>query len=191
MPAGTSLDATAAAATKVEDVLKAHQGRRDLPGTTPATPAACSAPAAAQRLGEPGHVRHPTDPTWTRTRIVDDVRAQVAKLSNAGTITVTGDDASMGGNMSQIEVRVSAADPVALKQANDMVLAQVKTVDGLADVTSNLSEGRPSATHRRRPGQGGGGRRDPATLSQYTTLVLNGIAAGHRADAERARSRPS
>ncbi len=68
-------------------------------------------------------------------------------MQNAGTITVTGEDASnsMGGG-STMEVRVSASDPAVLKVANDIVLKRVATVEGLANVKSNLSEGRPSAT---------------------------------------------
>ena len=101
------------------------------------------------------------------------------KLSNAGTITVTGDDSSSGmGGMSLIEVRVTASDPVALKKANDIVLARMKTVEGLADVTSNLSEGRPSATIVVDQAKAAAAGVTPATLSQYTTLVLNGYPLG-------------
>src|SRR5665811_1441801 len=118
-----------------------------------------------------------TDPNADKNAIIEDVRAQVAKLSNASTITVTGDDSSMGG-MSQIEVRVSASDPAVLKKASDVVLAEMKTVSGLADVTSNLSEGRPSATIVVDQSKTAAAGVTPATLSQYTTLVLNGYPLG-------------
>jgi HAE1 family hydrophobic/amphiphilic exporter-1 len=119
-----------------------------------------------------------TDPNADKNAIIENVRAQVAKLQNAGTITVTGDDSSTGGGMSQLEVRVSAADPAVLKAANDVVLARVKTVDGLADVTSNLSEGRPSATIVVDQAKAAAAGVTPATLSQYMTLILNGYPLG-------------
>ena len=81
--------------------------------------------------------------------------------------------------MSQLEVRVSAArSRPSLKAANDIVLAKVKTVEGLADVTSNLSEGRPSATIVVDQAKAAAAGVTPATLSQYTTLVLNGYPLG-------------
>ena len=82
------------------------------------------------------------------------------------------------GTMSQMEVRVSASDPAVLQAANDIVLARVKTVDGLADVTSNLSEGRPSATIVVDQAKAAAAGVTPAALSQYTTLVFNGYPLG-------------
>ena len=82
------------------------------------------------------------------------------------------------GGMSLMEVRISAGDPQVLKEANDIVLAEVETVDGLADVTSNLSEGRPSATIVVDQEKAAAAGVTPATLSQYTTLVLNGYPLG-------------
>jgi hydrophobic/amphiphilic exporter-1 (mainly G- bacteria), HAE1 family len=105
------------------------------------------------------------------------VRAGVAGLQNAGSIAVNGDDASMG-TMSQIEVRVTADDPVVLKKANDIVLARMKTVEGLADVTSNLSEGRPSATIVVDQAKAAAAGVTPAALAQYTTLIFNGYPLG-------------
>jgi len=75
-------------------------------------------------------------------------------------------------------VQVSAADPAVLKEANDIVLARMKTVEGLADVTSNLSEGRPSATIVVDQAKAAAAGVTPSTLSQYTTLVLNGYPLG-------------
>ena len=109
---------------------------------------------------------------------MEELRAGVAELQNAGTITVTGDDASMGGGMSLLEVRVAADDPAVLKEANDVVLAEMKTVEGLADVTSNLSEGRPSATIVVDQAKAAAAGVTPTTLSQYLTLILNGYPLG-------------
>ncbi len=54
----------------------------------------------------------------------------------------------------------------------------MKTVEGLADVTSNLSEGRPSATIVVDQAKAAAAGVTPSTLSQYTTLVLNGYPLG-------------
>jgi len=118
-----------------------------------------------------------TDPAMDKNAIVAQTRAEVAKLTDAGTVTVTGEDSSMGGT-SLIEVRISAADPAVLKEANDAILARMKTVEGLADVTSNLSEGRPSATVLVDQAKATAAGVSASTLSQYTTLVLNGYSLG-------------
>ena len=177
MPPGTSLDATTAAASKVEAVLKDTQGVEIYQYTAGSTGSLFGAGGGTNASSSQASFAITTDPNADKNAIIEDVRAQVAKLSNASTITVTGDDSSMGG-MSQIEVRVSASDPAVLKKASDVVLAEMKTVSGLADVTSNLSEGRPSATIVVDQSKAAAAGVTPATLSQYTTLVLNGYPLG-------------
>jgi HAE1 family hydrophobic/amphiphilic exporter-1 len=177
MPAGTSLDATMAAASKVEAVLTDTQGVEIYQYTAGSTGSLFGAGGGTNASSSQASFAITTDPNADKNAIIEDVRAQVAKLSSAGTITVTGDDSSMGG-MSQIEVRVSASDPAVLKKASDVVLAEMKTVSGLADVTSNLSEGRPSATIVVDQSKAAAAGVTPATLSQYTTLVLNGYPLG-------------
>ena len=177
LPPGTSLDTTAVAASKVEAVLKDTPGVEIYQYTAGSTGSLFGAGGGTNASSSQATFAITTDPGADKNAIIENVRAQVAKLSNAGAITVTGDDSSMGG-MSQIEVRVSAADPVVLKQANDIVLSEVKTVAGLADVTSNLSEGRPSATIVVDQAKAAAAGVTPATLSQYTTLVLNGYPLG-------------
>ncbi len=178
LPPGTSLDATQVAASKVEAVLKDTPGVDIYQYTAGSTGSLFGAGGGTNASASQATFAVTTDPDADKQAIIEDVRAEVAKLSNAGTITVTGEDSSMGGGMSQLEVRVSAADPAVLKQANDLVLARVKTVEGLADVTSNLSEGRPSATIVVDQAKAAAAGVTPTTLSQYTTLVLNGYPLG-------------
>ena len=178
LPPGTSLDATSVAASKVEAILKDTPGVDIYQYTAGSTGSLFGAGGGTSASSSQATFAITTDPNADKNAIIEDVRARVAKLSNAGTITVTGEDSTMGGGMSQIEVRVSAADPAVLKEANDMVLAQMKTVDGLADVTSNLSEGRPSATIVVDQAKAAAAGVTPSTLSQYTTLVLNGYPLG-------------
>ena len=178
LPPGSSLDATQVAASKVEAILKDTAGVEIFQYTAGSTGSLFGAGGGTSASSSQATFAITTDPNADKNAIIDGVRAQVAKLQNAGTITVTGDDSSTGGGMSQLEVRVSAADPAVLKAANDIVLARVKTVDGLADVTSNLSEGRPSATVVVDQAKAAAAGVTPATLSQYMTLVLNGYPLG-------------
>jgi hydrophobic/amphiphilic exporter-1 (mainly G- bacteria), HAE1 family len=179
MDAGTSLDATMAAASKVEAILKDTKGVDIYQVTAGNTGSLFGAGGGTTASSSQATFAVTTDPNADKNAIIDDIRAQVGKLTNAGTVTVTGDDSSSGmGGMSLIEVRVTASDPATLKRANEILLARVKTVDGLADVTSNLSEGRPSATIVIDQAKAAAAGITPATLSQYTTLVLNGYPLG-------------
>ncbi len=177
LPPGTSLDATMASAAKVEAILATTEGVDIYQVTAGSTGSLFGAGGGTSASSSQAMFTVTTDPDMDKLAIVDQVRTEVAKLQNAGTITVTGDDASMGG-MSTIEVRVSASDPLVLKKANDAVLDTVKTVDGLADVKSNLSEGRPSATVAIDQAKAAAAGVTPSTLSLYTTLVLNGYPVG-------------
>jgi HAE1 family hydrophobic/amphiphilic exporter-1 len=177
MPAGTSLDATMAASKKVEAVLKDTEGIEVYQVTGGSTGSLFGAGGGTAASASQATFAITTDPAVDKNALIDTVRAEVAGLRDAGTITVSGDDASMG-TMSLMEVRVSAGDPSVLKEANDIVLAKVKTVDGLADVTSNLSEGRPSATVVVDQAKAAAAGVTPAALSQYTTLVFNGYPLG-------------
>jgi HAE1 family hydrophobic/amphiphilic exporter-1 len=179
MDPGTSLDATMAAASKVEEVLRNTEGVEIYQVTGGSTGNLFGAGGGTNASSSQATFAITTDPDADKNAIMDDVRAGVDELQNAGTISVTGDDASSSmGGMSLMEVRVSAGDPAVLKVANDVVLAEVETVDGLADVTSNLSEGRPSVTIVVDQERAAAAGVTPATLSQYTTLVLNGYPLG-------------
>lgn len=176
---GTSLDATMAATAKVEAVLKDTPGVEIYQVTAGSTGSLFGAGGGTNASSSQATFSIATDPDADKNAIMDDVREGVSALTDAGTISVTGDDSSSSmGGMSLMEVRVSASDPVVLKEANDIVLAEVKTVEGLADVTSNLSEGRPSATIVVDQEKAAAAGVTPATLSQYTTLVLNGYPIG-------------
>ena len=177
MPAGTSLDATMQAAQKVEAVLKGTKGIEIYQVTGGSTGSLFGAGGGTGASASQATFSITTDPNVDKNALVETVRSEVAGLRNAGTITVSGDDASMG-TMSQMEVRVHASDPAVLKAANDIVLAKMKTVAGLADVTSNLSEGRPSATIVVDQAKAAAAGVTPAALSQYTTLVFNGYPLG-------------
>ena len=179
MQPGTSLDATMAAAGKIEAVLATTNGVKIYQVTAGSTGSLFGAGGGTSASSSQASFAITTDPAMDKNAILDNVRAEVAKLSGVGNVTVTGDDSSSGmGGMSNMEVRVAAADPLVLKQANDIVLRRVQTVDGLANVTSNLSEGRPSATVVIDQAKAAAAGVSTTTLSQYMTLVLNGYPLG-------------
>ncbi len=167
------------AASKVEAVLKDTPGVEIYQVTAGSTGSLFGAGGGTNASSSQATFAITTDPGADKNAIIDErPRPGRQAVATPAPITVTGDDLLDGRHVDQIEVRVSAADPVVLKQANDIVLREVKTVAGLADVTSNLSEGRPSATIVVDQAKAAAAGVTPATLSQYTTLVLNGYPLG-------------
>ena len=177
MPPGTSLEATMAAADKVESVLKATRGIDIYQVTAGSTGSLFGTGGGTSASASQAVFAVQTDPAIDKTTVVDNVRRAVSRLQGVGTVTVTGEDASFGSS-SAIEVRVSTADPLALKQANDMVLRSVKAVDGLADVNSNLSEGRPAVAVVVDQAKAAAAGLSASTIGQYATLVLSGYPLG-------------
>ena len=178
MPPGTSLDATMGAATQIEDVLAKTDGIEIYQVTAGSTGSLFGAGGGTGASSSQAVFTITTDPDMDKAAIIADVRASVAELDGVGIVAVNGEDATMG-NSSAIEVQVSAASPAVLKKANDAVLAAVKGVEGLADVTSSLSEGRPSATVAVDQAKAAAAGVDPTVLSQYTTLILDGFPLGN------------
>ncbi len=179
LPPGTSLDATMAAAAQVEAVLKTTPGVEIYQVTAGSTGSLFGAGGGTSASASQAQFAVTTDPKADKNSIVELVRTKASRLRNAGSITVTGEDSSSSmGGMSTMEVRVSASDPLVLKRANDVVLRRVRGVSGLADVSSNLSEGRPAATVAIDQNKAAAAGVSAATLSQYATLVLNGYPLG-------------
>ncbi len=164
MPAGTSLNATTAAATQIEEVLAGTDGIEIYQMTAGSTGSLFGAGGGTGASSSQAVFTITTDPEMDKAAIIEDVRTSVAELQGVGVVTVSGEDSTMGSS-SAIEVQVSAADPVVLKKANDAVLEAVKGVEGLADVTSSLSEGRPSATVAVDQAKAASAGVDPTTLT--------------------------
>lgn len=174
LPSGTSLDATLAATREVEKVLEATEGIDAFQMTAGSTGSLFGTGGGTGASSSQAVYTIRTDPEVDKAAIIEDVRAQVASLDGVGVVTVSGEDSSMGA-WSAIEVQVSSNDPAVLEQANKAVLTAVKGVDGLADVTSNLSEGRPSVTIAVDQAKAAAAGVDPTALSQYVALVLDGV----------------
>jgi len=178
MPPGTNLQTTSEAAREVEGILKATDGIEVYQVTVGNTGSLFGAGGGINASSSQAVFSITTDPDKDKIAIMEAVRAQVDALEDAGTITVSGEDQSMGSDSSQIQVRVTADDPAVLKEANARVLAAVQGVDGLADVNSNLSEGRPSVLVTVDQAKAAAAGVNAATLPQYAALLLNGYPLG-------------
>lgn len=178
MPPGTSLDATMAAAAPVEEVLRSTDGVEAYQVTGGATGSLFGAGGGVSASSSQAAFSVTTDPAIDKSTIIEDVRAGVSKIDSAGGITVSGNDASVMGGMTDIEVIVSADDPQVLLAASREVVSRMKSVTGLANVSSNLSEGRPSAAILIDQAKATAAGVTPSALAQYTMLVLNGYAVG-------------
>ena len=176
MPAGSSLKTTAAAARHVEEVLADLPGVETYQVTMGSTGSLFGAGGGTSASSSQAVFTVLTDPDMDKLTIVDSARQELADLDGLGAVTVTGEDSSMG--TSALEVQVSAEDEQVLKDASETVLTRMLAIEGLADVTSNLSEGRPSVVievDQRKAALAGV---SPTTLSQYTTLLLDGYPLG-------------
>ena len=139
LPAGTSLEATDAAARRVEGVLA---GRTDVStyqvtvGNGDFNPFAGSggASGASFRVA----LKDGTDATTA----TDELRAAIAQLGDVGEVTVGGGGAA-GVNSSQLSVTVQAADPTVLATATEQVRKTMAGTTDVTDVTTTLAANVP------------------------------------------------
>ena len=85
MPPGTSLDATMAAATEVEDVLAATEGIDIYQVTGGSTGSLFGAGGGTEASSSQAVFTIQTDPEMDKAAIIEDVRAGVAELEGVGT----------------------------------------------------------------------------------------------------------
>lgn len=140
LPPGTSLEASDAAATKVEKAIRGVNGI-----TTVQTSIGSSGGggiAAAFRGGSSGVTFSiTTDASKDQDQIQRDVRAAVKKLSGVGEVDLSSGNGGFGG--SDIEVDITSSSASALQKAADDVLAKVKALPQVAQATSNLAATQP------------------------------------------------
>ncbi|MGW0517474.1 efflux RND transporter permease subunit [Crossiella sp. NPDC003009] len=142
LPIGSSLQATDAAAKKVEEVLK------DTPEVKTYQVNVGSAGGFAAFGGGGGS----NSATYSVT-LKDDVdtpavekklRERTNELSGAGDITVGAGGGGGGGlGSTNLEVNVQASDPGALRTAADQVTDTVRSISGVTDVASDLGDSAP------------------------------------------------
>ncbi|MDQ7905641.1 efflux RND transporter permease subunit [Phytohabitans sp. ZYX-F-186] len=134
LPPGTSLDATDAAARRVEGVLA---GRDDIE----------SYQVTAGGGGAPWDGGGVTAASFSVTvkegvdsgEVQDELRQQLGGINGAGEITVGGGGGPDGGSTDELEVIVQAADPDALAQATDQVRQAMTETPDVDQVSTSLS----------------------------------------------------
>lgn len=140
MPAGTSLQATADAAAKVEDVLKKTPGIGDVQVTVGNATGGFSALVSAGASSAQFTVI--TDPKADQPALQNTVRDALNKLSGAGKLSVSTQQGGFGTS-NTVDIKVKAASTADLKKANDAVLGAMSGTPGAREVTSNLSSSQP------------------------------------------------
>ncbi|WP_308797424.1 efflux RND transporter permease subunit [Agromyces silvae] len=138
LPVGTSLDALEAASQPVEEVLLGTEGIE-----TMQTSIGSGSGLTAAFGGGGATVTYSvtTDESANQDDLQAEVRGELDGIDGAGEITLA---ASSGfGASNDIEVDITASNDEDLRAATDAVVAELDGLDSLAQVTSNLEEGRP------------------------------------------------
>jgi multidrug efflux pump subunit AcrB len=135
LPAGTSLSETDAAARRIEQVLAADPAVQtystSIGGST-------SVFLGTQADTNQASYTVPLKAGYSAKEVVSRVRTDIAALgAGVGTVEV-----SVGNSTSSVVVYVEGSDADKLTSANDQVVAMMKKVPDLVNVTSDLSEAR-------------------------------------------------
>ncbi|MCU1578522.1 MAG: efflux transporter permease subunit [Rhodoglobus sp.] len=138
LPLGSSLDARDAAAKKVETALEGIDGVK-----TVQLSIGSSGSSLRQAFSGSGASTFSltTDPKADQVKLQATVRKAVAKIKDAGDITLAG--ASSGFASSNIAINVTATSDAELRTATDDLVAAVKKLSVVAQATSNLSNDQP------------------------------------------------
>ncbi|MGK9149056.1 efflux RND transporter permease subunit [Plantibacter flavus] len=140
LPVGTSLDAQDAAAKQVEDKLRGIDGIETVQLSIGSSG---SSLRDAFSGGGSGAITYSitTDENADQTALQKQVRTDLGSIDGAGTIEVAA-SAGFGGS-SDIEIDITSARQSDLADAADAIQKSVTKLDGIDQVTSNLSESRP------------------------------------------------
>lgn len=140
LPPGTSLDATSAAAAKVEDVLRHTDGVQTVQVTIGNSTTGFSAFLSTGASSATFTVI--TDENSDQLALQQRVRTELGGLTGVGQVNLSQQQGGFG-TASTVDVTVKAPDAAALAKANDAVLATLHGVPGATDVTSNLAAAQP------------------------------------------------
>ena len=138
LPPATSLEASDAAAKKVEKALRGVDGV-----TTVQTSIGSSGGGIAAAFGGGGGVTFSitTDADKDQDQVQADVRSAVKKLDGVGEVDLSSGNGGFGG--SDIEVDVQSSSAKDLQTAADAILTKVKDLKEAAQATSDLSATQP------------------------------------------------
>ncbi len=165
LPTGLRLDESAKAAQEVETVLGANPDIRDYQAT----------------IGQPGT---PNTVTYSITltdaadpaTATDSLRSQLAEGPGGSDITVQPGSAAYSSN--NLTVTLSGQNEADLRAASEEVLAMVRQVPDLSDVTSNLADERPQLRVQIDRTKAADYGFTQAEIGQAVSLALQGARAG-------------
>ncbi len=177
LPPGTSLETTSSAAEKVEAVLDETSGIEVYQVTMGSTGSLFGPGGGTTASSSQATFTVTTDHEEDKMAVMDDVREGIVQLDDVGTVTVSGEDSSMGTG-SAVEVQVSADDPAVMREANAQVLAAVENVEGLVDVKSSLSADRQQVAVQVDQEKAAAAGVTAAAVGQYVTLITDGYPLG-------------
>ncbi|WP_255560119.1 efflux RND transporter permease subunit [Salinibacterium sp. M195] len=138
LPLGASLEARDEAAQKVEEVLIGLDGIETVQLSIGSSGGSLRAAFSGNGAST---FSLTTDPDADQVELQASVRAAVAKIDDAGEVTLAA--ASSGFASSDIEINITATSDSELREASDALLEQVRDLDVVAEATSNLSEQQP------------------------------------------------
>ncbi|WP_456509145.1 efflux RND transporter permease subunit [Arthrobacter sp. TE12232] len=140
LPAGTSLADASASAIRVENVLRGIDGIQDVQSTTGNAQTGFSALLSTGASNSTFTVV--TDEKANQDKLQDTVRAELAKLGDAGKITV-GSQQGGFGTSSTVDITLKAATTADLRTASDAMVKAMDGVPGSSEVATNLAASQP------------------------------------------------
>ncbi|MCS0636324.1 efflux RND transporter permease subunit [Streptomyces sp. LP05-1] len=169
---GTSLEASDAAARKVEQVLAATDEVKDYQVTVGSSGfmAAFGGGTGANQASY--QVTLKDSASYEKAR--DHIDAGLAGLKGIGDTTIAAGD---GFGSQDLSVVVKAADGATLRKAADQVRTEVAELDGVTDVQSDLAQSVPRISVRANARAADAGFTD-ATLGMAVTQAVRGTPAG-------------
>ncbi|BCW67549.1 multidrug transporter [Arthrobacter sp. NicSoilB4] len=140
LPAGTSLAEASASAVKVEEVLRQIDGVKDVQVTTGNAQTGFSALLSAGASNSSFTVV--TEEKANQGKLKDTVRSELARIPDAGKITV-GSQQGGFGTSSTVDITLKAATTADLRTASDTMVKAMDGVPGSSEVATNLAASQP------------------------------------------------
>lgn len=150
MPIGTSLDETDRVVAMVENLMAQEPGVEVI-----------SAQAGSQAEENPADLAGGINTTGTHEgllwaglvnksergltdrQILENIRKKLPRLKDVKFEAIDIGEAMMGGAQAPIEIKIFGKDLGRLKETANMIVDEIKDVEGLRDVTHTLAEGKP------------------------------------------------
>ncbi|MDQ0633476.1 HAE1 family hydrophobic/amphiphilic exporter-1 [Arthrobacter pascens] len=140
LPAGTSLADTSTAATRLEELLRRIDGVKNVQVTSGNAQSGFAALTSSGASNSTFTVV--TDEKANQARLQDTVRAELAKVADAGKISV-GSQQGGFGTSSTVDITLKAGNSADLRQASDAMVQAMTGAPGASEVATNLAAIQP------------------------------------------------